>query len=76
MIIVNIEKYGDWDTPYTVVSMVAPQSMSKKIARELKKEAEEKFKKTDDEDEVIAYLKKQGFETCNRMSIAIGGDLV
>jgi len=75
MIIVNIEKYGDWDTPYTVVSMVAPQLMSKKHARVLKKEAEEMFKDTDDEQEVIEYLKKQGFLTANMITIAIGGNL-
>lgn len=75
MIIVNIEKYGDWDTPYTVVAMVAPQLMSKKMARALKKEAEAMFKDTDDEQVVIAYLKKQGFTTANMVTIAIGGNL-
>ena len=75
MIIVNIEKYGDWDTPYTVVSMVAPQLIGKKDAMKLKREAEELFKNTDDEEEAIKFLKAQGFTTCNMVSITIGGNL-
>jgi hypothetical protein len=75
MIIVNIEKYGDWDTPYTVVSMVAPQLMGRKDAMKLKREAEELFKDTDNEDGAILFLKAQGFSTCNMVSIAIGSNL-
>lgn len=75
MIIVNIQTYGDFDTPSTEVSMVAPQAMSRKIARELKKEAEELFKNTDDVDSAIKYLRGWGFETCNTLSITIGGNL-
>ena len=75
MIIVNIETYGDFDMPSTELSMAAPQSMSKQMAKTLKKEAEEMFKDTDDVDEVIKHLKQQGFETCNTLSITIGGNL-
>jgi len=75
MIIVNIEKYGDWDTPYAVMSMVAPYAMGKKGAMKLKKEAEEMFKDTEDTDKVAEFLKTEGFTTCNMISITIGGNL-
>ena len=75
MIIVNIATYGDFDMPSTEVTMVAPQDISKSRAKQFKREAEEMFKDTDDVDEVIKYLKAQGFETCNSLTITIGGNL-
>lgn len=75
MIVVNIQTYGDFDIPGTDTIMVAPQAMSKKIARELKKEAEEMFKNTNDTEGVIKWLRSWGFETCNILNITIGGNL-
>lgn len=75
MIVVNIQTYGDFDMPGTVLTMVAPAAMSKKIAQTLKKEAEEMFKDTNDVDGVIAYLKDWNFTTCNMLNITIGGNL-
>ena len=75
MIIVNIATYGDFDMPSTVLSMVAPQNISKSRAKQFKREAEEMFKDSDDVDGVIEYLKSQGFETCNSLTITIGGNL-
>ena len=75
MIIVNIQTYGDYDVPGTALLMVAPQLMSRKIAKELKKEAEELFKDTDEIDGVITYLKSWGFTTANTISITVGNDL-
>ena len=75
MIIVNIEKYGDWDTPYTVLSMAAPEGATKKVIGELKKEAEELFTDTDDTDDSVKYLKDWGFTTVKALSVTIGGNL-
>lgn len=75
MIVFNIEKYGDFDMPHTVLVMIAPAGMNKKTARMVAKEAQELLKNTDDEQEAIAYLDSWGCVTANMVSVTIGGNL-
>jgi len=75
MIVFNIEKYGDFDVPATVLTVAGPEGMSKKIAREVAKEAEELFKNSNDEAAVAKYLKGWGCTGVNAIDITIGGNL-
>ena len=74
MIIVNIEKYGDYDIPYTALTMVAPEEMGKKQVSTLVKRAEIDLSSTNDEQVAIKYLKDWGFTVVKTFSVAIGGD--
>lgn len=75
MIVVNVEKFGDWDTPYTVVSMVAPTGMDKGTARTIAKQAEALAKDTDNEDSTVRLLKDHGFTPASTIGLTIGGNL-
>lgn len=75
MIVINVEKFGDFDTPYTIVSMVGPAGMDKKTAKMLAKEAEELAKNTNDEEGTIKFLKSWGFTCANTIGCTIGGNL-
>jgi len=75
MIVFNIQKFGDFDMPYTVLTMQTPVGMTPKLAKELINEAEEMFKTSDDEDGVITYLKTWGCTVTKSYDITIGGAL-
>lgn len=61
--------------PGTALTMKAPDGMSKKIAKELAKEATEMFKNTDDVESVKRYLVSWGFESTKTYDVTIGGNL-
>lgn len=75
MIVFNIQTYGGFDIPSTDLIMIAPLGMSKKIAREVAKEATELLKKSDDPASAMSYLDGWGCVTANTYDITIGGDL-
>lgn len=75
MIAINLQKYGDFDSPYTVATLMGPAGMSKEVAREIINEANEMFKDTDDATPAIAYLQSWGFETVPAFDVTIGGNL-
>ena len=71
--IVNIQQYGDFGMPYTVVSMLAPIEYSRKPVslHDLTLKIKSKCKNTN---EVIAELKTLGFDTLNWYDIIIDED--
>jgi len=75
MIVFNIQTYGDFDVASTAMIMIAPLGMSKKIAREIAKEATEILSKTNDPDSAVSYLDGWGCIVANTHDITIGGDL-
>ena len=74
-VIINVQKYGDFDMPYTVVSMLAPEGMGKKVAFKIAEEAETMFSNTAMTDRIERYLQDQGFTSCTTTSAAVGGNL-
>ena len=75
MIVFNIEKYGDFDMPYTALVMAAPEGMTKAIASTLAKEAESVLKDTANEQDAVTYLKGWGFTHVKSYDVPIGGNL-
>lgn len=75
MIAINLQKYGDFDMPYTVATLVAPDGMSKKVAKMIAEEATEMFRDTDDATAAISYLRTWGFATVPAYDVTIGGGL-
>lgn len=74
-IIINIEKYGDFDMPYTALSMLSPDGMSKSYIKRILDEAHDLFESDEDEDKVKKHLMERGFIPCSSMSLTIGGNL-
>ena len=74
-VIVSIRRYGDFDMPYTVEMMEAPDVYTKQGARGLVARLEHDYKDTDNVDPVIAELKEFGFKTVKWVGLTVGGDL-
>lgn len=74
-IIVNIETYGDFDMPVSVLLMVAPNGMGKKTVRLIVEEVKSDNRMTRETDAAVKTLKSYGFTVCKSHDLTIGGGL-
>ena len=74
-LVINIEKYGDFDIPYSVLIMQAPYGMTKGQLASTVKMVESTFSTSEDVAAVKKFLKGLGFESVKLQSARIGGDL-
>lgn len=74
-LIVNLNVYGDFDMPITVVNMLAPRGMDKAEASTIVREVESECRLEREADKAIRLLKQYGFSTVRSIDLNSGGDL-
>ena len=71
-VIVNIQTYGDFDMPSTVLVMIAPYGMTKQEVSTIVDHATVEFKSSDNVVTVKTYMQAQGFEVAPAYDLVIG----
>ena len=75
MVVINIQRYNDFDIVSTIKLMIAPAIYSKAAAKGLAHRLAHENKDTDNVDGVIKELKNLGFIEVQNVELTLGGDL-
>lgn len=74
-ILINVNVYTDWDTPFKIVSLMAPEGSTKEYVSELASSLREKYANARDTEDIVKELKSLGYTPLKHYGVTIGGNL-
>lgn len=74
-ILIDVNVYTDWDTPFKILSLMSPEGSTKKDVSKLAETLREKYANTRDTDDIVKELKSLGYTSLKHYGVTVGGNL-